>query len=72
MRGEAIAQEIRLSIEYLPNPVLHTGTPETAPTEALHAFNKSYPTIAASGGAEARQFAAVLGIAVSARSILLL
>src|SRR5215469_4227620 len=42
LRGEAIAQEIQLSIEYAPNPVFHSGTPETAPAEVLHAFNQSY------------------------------
>jgi len=64
LSGDAIAQEIQLSIQYAPNPVFHSGTPETAPAEVLHAFNKSYSTIAASREAEARQFAAILGVAV--------
>jgi cyclohexyl-isocyanide hydratase len=64
LRGDVIAQEIQLSIQYAPNPVFHSGTPETAPAEVLQAFNKSYSPIAASREAEARRFAAILGIAV--------
>jgi cyclohexyl-isocyanide hydratase len=64
LRGEAIAQEIQLSIEYAPNPVFHSGTPDTAPAEVLRAFNESYSAIAASREAEAQRFAAILGVAV--------
>jgi len=62
MRGDAIAQEIQLSIEYAPNPVFHSGTPDTALAEVLQAFNESYSAIAASREAEARRFAAILGV----------
>jgi cyclohexyl-isocyanide hydratase len=62
--GDAIAQEIQLSIQYAPNPVFHSGTPDTAPAEVLRAFNENYSAIAASREAEARCFAAILGIAV--------
>ena len=64
LRGDAIAQEIQLSIQYAPNPVFHSGTPENAPAEVLQAFNESYSTIAASREAEARRFAEILGVAV--------
>jgi cyclohexyl-isocyanide hydratase len=64
LRGDAIAQEIQLSIQYAPNPVFHSGTPETAPAEVLQAFNHSYSAIAASREAEARRLAAILGVAV--------
>jgi cyclohexyl-isocyanide hydratase len=64
LRGDAIAQEIQLSIQYAPNPVFHSGTPDTAPAEVLQAFNKSYSAIAASRETEARRFAAILGVAV--------
>jgi cyclohexyl-isocyanide hydratase len=64
LRGDAIAQEIQLSIQYAPNPVFHSGTPETAPAEVLQAFNERYSAIAASREAEARRFAAILGVAV--------
>jgi cyclohexyl-isocyanide hydratase len=64
LRGDAIAQEIQLSIQYAPNPVFHSGAPETAPAEVLQAFNKSYSAVAASREAEARRCAAILGVAV--------
>jgi cyclohexyl-isocyanide hydratase len=64
LRGDAIAQEIQLSIQYAPNPVFHSGTPETAPAEVLQAFNESYSAIAASREAEAQRFAAILGVTV--------
>jgi cyclohexyl-isocyanide hydratase len=64
LRGDAIAQEIQLSIQYAPNPAFHSGTPDTAPAEVLQAFNESYSTIAVSREAEARRFAAILGVAV--------
>jgi cyclohexyl-isocyanide hydratase len=62
LRGDAIAQEIQLSIQYAPNPVFHSGMPDTAPAEVLQAFNESYSAIAASREAEARRFAAILGV----------
>jgi cyclohexyl-isocyanide hydratase len=62
--GDEIAQEIQLSIQYAPNPVFHSSTPEIAPAELLHAFNKSYSTVVASREAEARRFVTILGVAV--------
>ena len=64
LRGDAIAQEIQLSIQYAPNPVFHSGEPETAPPVVLQAFNESYSAVAASREVEARRFAAILGGAV--------
>jgi len=43
-------------------PKALNDTPETAPAEVLQAFNESYSAIAASREAEARQFAAFLGV----------
>ena len=31
LRGDAAAQEIQLAIEYAPNPVFHSGSPDSAP-----------------------------------------
>ena len=62
--GDALAQEIQLSIQYAPNPVFHSGAPDSAPAQVLRAFNESYSAIAASREAEARCFAAILGVAV--------
>jgi cyclohexyl-isocyanide hydratase len=64
LRGDAIAQEIQLSIQYAPNPVFQSGEPETAPAAVLQAFNESYSAIARSREAEARCFAGILGVAV--------
>ena len=64
LRGDAFAQQIQLSIQYAPNPVFHSGTPDTAPAEVLQAFNQSYSAIAVSREAEARRFAAILGVSV--------
>jgi cyclohexyl-isocyanide hydratase len=64
LRGDAIAQEIQLSIQYAPNPVFHSGMPDTAPAAVLQAFNESYSAIAASRETEARRFAAILGVTV--------
>jgi cyclohexyl-isocyanide hydratase len=67
LRGDAIAEQIQLSTQYAPNPVFHSGTPDTAPAEVLQAFNESYSAIAASRETEARRFAALLGVAVQER-----
>jgi cyclohexyl-isocyanide hydratase len=63
LRGDTVAQEIQLSIQYAPNPVFHSGEPETAPAEVLQAFSESYSAVAASREAEARHFAVILGVA---------
>jgi cyclohexyl-isocyanide hydratase len=62
--GDALAQEIQLSIQYAPNPGFRSGTPDTAPAEVLRVFSESYSAIAASREAEAQRFAAILGVAV--------
>jgi cyclohexyl-isocyanide hydratase len=53
LRGDAAAQEIQLAIEYAPDPVFHSGTPENAPPEVLRSFQKKYAPIGAARGAEA-------------------
>ena len=54
LRGEAAAQEIQLAIEYAPNPVFHSGTPDSAPNEVLQSFLKKYSSVGA-----AREVAAI-------------
>jgi len=53
LRGDASAQEIQLAIEYAPDPVFHSGSPETAPAEALKRFQKKYEPIGTARQAEA-------------------
>jgi cyclohexyl-isocyanide hydratase len=62
LRGEEIAQQIQLSIQYAPQPVFQSGTPDTAPPDVLGAFNESHRPIAASREAQARRFAETHGI----------
>lgn len=58
LRGEAAAQEIQLAIEYAPNPVFHSGTPDSAPTEVRQSFRKKYASVGAAREAEAIRHAA--------------
>jgi cyclohexyl-isocyanide hydratase len=53
LRGEAAAQEIQLAIEYAPNPVFNSGTPESAPADVLRSFQKKYEPIGTARQAEA-------------------
>jgi cyclohexyl-isocyanide hydratase len=58
LRGDAAAQEIQLAIEYAPNPIFHTGTPESAPAEVLKRFQKKYAPIGTARETEAIRYAA--------------
>jgi len=61
LRGDLVAQEIQLDIEYAPDPPFHSGTPQTAPPEVLQAFFARYGNVKESREAEARRFATKLG-----------
>jgi cyclohexyl-isocyanide hydratase len=58
LRGDAAAQEIQLAIEYAPNPIFHSGTPQTAPVAVLQSFQRKYNPIGAAREAEALRYAA--------------
>ena len=64
LRGDAIAKEIQLEIEYAPGPPFHSGTPETASAEVIRVFLENYGAVRESRDAEARRFATKLGVAV--------
>jgi cyclohexyl-isocyanide hydratase len=64
LRGDAIAEAIQLEIEYAPEPPFHRGTPESASADMIRAFFENYGGVGKSREAEARRFAATLGIAV--------
>jgi cyclohexyl-isocyanide hydratase len=53
LRGDAAAQEIQLAIEYAPNPVFHSGTPDSAPAQVLQSFQRKYAPIGAAREEEA-------------------
>lgn len=57
LRGDAAAQEIQLAIEYAPNPIFDSGTPENAPTEVLERFQKKYQPIGRERESEAILYA---------------
>ena len=61
LRGDVVAQEIQLDIEYAPDPPFHSGTPETAPPEVVQAFFARYGNVKESREAEARRFVTRLG-----------
>jgi cyclohexyl-isocyanide hydratase len=58
LRGDAAAQEIQLAIEYAPNPVFHSGTPESAPPEVLLSFHKKYDPVETAREKEAIRYGA--------------
>jgi cyclohexyl-isocyanide hydratase len=57
LRGDAAAQEIQLAIEYAPNPIFHSGTPESAPADVLKSFQKKYEPIGTARETEALRYA---------------
>jgi len=59
LRGDAAAQEIQLAIEYAPNPIFDSGTPERAPADVLKSFHKRYGPIGTAREAEALHHAAI-------------
>jgi cyclohexyl-isocyanide hydratase len=59
LRGDAAAQEIQLAIEYAPNPVFNSGTPDTAPANVLESFQNKYEPIGTAREIEAARYAAI-------------
>jgi cyclohexyl-isocyanide hydratase len=66
LRGDKVAEEIQLDIQYAPNPVFHSGTPEQAQSDVIDAFFKIYGANKQAREAEARRFATKLGVKVGA------
>jgi cyclohexyl-isocyanide hydratase len=59
LRGDAAAQEIQLAIEYAPNPIFDSGTPESAPAQVLESFQNKYKPIGTAREKEAMRYAAI-------------
>jgi cyclohexyl-isocyanide hydratase len=59
LRGDAAAQEIQLAIEYAPNPIFLSGTPESAPAHVLKSIQKKYEPIGTAREKEAMRYAAI-------------
>jgi cyclohexyl-isocyanide hydratase len=62
LRGEDVAREIQLSIEYAPEPPFQSGSPKNARPETLEAARSSASQITAARLTTARRIAAKLGI----------
>ena len=58
LRGDAAAQEIQLAIEYAPNPIFNSGTPDTAPPAVRQSFQRKYNPVGTAREAEALRYAA--------------
>jgi cyclohexyl-isocyanide hydratase len=58
LRRDSAAQEIQLAIEYSPNPLFNSGTPDTAPAEVLQSFQRMNDSIGAAREQEAIRHAA--------------
>jgi len=58
LRGDAAAQEIQLAIEYAPNPIFNSGTPDTAPPAVRQSFERKYDPVGTAREAEALRYAA--------------
>jgi cyclohexyl-isocyanide hydratase len=59
LRGDAAAQEIQLAIEYAPNPIFQSGTPESAPAQVLESFRNQYEPIGTAREKEAMRYASI-------------
>jgi cyclohexyl-isocyanide hydratase len=62
LRGDRVAQEIQLAIEYAPEPPFDSGTPETAPPEVLEAVRGRIRGLTDRRRDTARRIAAKLGV----------
>jgi cyclohexyl-isocyanide hydratase len=57
LRGDAVAEQIQLGIQYAPDPIFNSGSPETASPEILKAMTDRYRPTTAARQAQAQQFA---------------
>jgi cyclohexyl-isocyanide hydratase len=62
LRGERVAQQIQLSIEYAPDPPFDSGSPETAPHEVVAASRAAVREVGEARLATALRVSARLGI----------
>jgi len=64
LRGENVAREIQLAMEYAPDPPFHAGSPRTAPPEVYQAVASKFRELTAARRATALQVAVRLGVEV--------
>jgi cyclohexyl-isocyanide hydratase len=63
VRGEQVAQEIQLDIQYAPEPPFDSGSPDKAPRAVLTAVRERYAPVTDARRRTAQRIAARLGIA---------
>ena len=68
LRGDRVAQEIQLQIQYAPEPPFNSGTPATAPSEVLEAARSTSRAITEARLVTAKRIAARLGVVMERRS----
>ena len=61
LRGDRVAQEIQLDIQYAPEPPFNAGTPQSAPGEVVDALKERFGPLTEARRATARALAAQLG-----------
>lgn len=62
LRGDDVAQQIQLYMQYAPEPPFDSGTPDRAPAPILHAAEESSAEITARREATAARFRSRLGL----------
>lgn len=68
LRGDQVAQEIQLGIEYAPEPPFQSGTPATAPVEVRKAVESRIAELTKNRLSTAQRVASKLGIQVKSES----
>lgn len=69
LRGDKVAEEVQLAIQYAPNPVFNSGEPATAAPDVIASFLAGYAPDKAARQAEAVRFAGKLGVKVNADGV---
>jgi cyclohexyl-isocyanide hydratase len=62
LRGDTVAEQIQLDIQYAPEPPFHAGNPKTAPQDVLDAVTAKYQPLTEARERTARRIADRLGI----------
>ena len=57
LRGDSAAEQIQLNIQYAPDPIFQSGSPDSARPEVINACLEGYRETKSSREAEARRFA---------------
>jgi cyclohexyl-isocyanide hydratase len=62
LRGDTVAEQIQLDIQYAPEPPFHAGIPKTAPLDVVDAVTAKYQTLIEARERTARRIGGRLGI----------